>query len=627
MNEKRSSIVGFALIGIIMLVFSWYNTKQFEKRQQEALVRDSIATAAAIRNGEIPDPDSMEADGIAAAADSLAEASAGETDYRHQYLNEASHAQAEYFTLENDKVRIRISSKGAQPYEVLIKDYFNYDSTALYLVRPGKGLLDMELNTDQWLNTSDLGFRPVESTDSTLTLRLQFEEGAWLDAVWSLASGSYLAGCQLHFVGMDRVLDRRTGQMSLKWVLDVPRLEKGYQNERNYSGVAYKYLANNEVKTLGRRRDSAEESFSSTLRWVAFQQQFFSAILVSENGFPAGKLVNRFYPENQADGSLMQSGAEMTVALDTRSADFTVPFSFYFGPNHFYTLKSYGEDFEKIIPLGGRVIGTISRYVIIPTFNWLSRFIGSYGLIILILTIMIKLVISPLTWKSYSSSAKMRVLKPEIDKINAKYPRQEDALKKQQATMDLYRRAGVSMWGGCLPILLQFPILWAMFRFFPASIELRQQGFLWCHDLSAYDSILDFGFKIPLYGDHISLFALLMGFTMWAYSKMTLAQQPGATEQMPGMEFMQVWLMPIMMVFICNNLSAGLSYYYMLSNVITIGQNWVIRKWFVDEDKLYAELQKKANSKEAPKKSKFQQRLDAAYKAQQEQMKQNYKKK
>ncbi len=617
MNDKRSSIIGFALIGIILLIFTWYNSKQAEKRQaQEMLVRDSLATAAALEQGE-----------EAAAADSLgiSDLTAEEQDYQDQYLNLATQAETEYYTLENDQVSIRISSKGAQPYEVRIKDYYTYDSADLFLVRPDKSLFDLELNTNQWLNTSDLHFRRIESTDSTLTLRLQFDEKAWVDAVYSLASDSYMLGYRLHFVGMDQVLDRRTGQMTLKWVLDVPRLEKGYQNERNYSGVAFKYLANNEVKTLGKRRDMAEENFNSTLRWFCFQQQFFSAILVSENGFPAGKLVNRFYPENAPEHSLMQSGAEMAVALDNRSADFTIPFSFYFGPNHFYTLKSYGENFEKVIPLGGRIIGTISRFVIIPTFNWLRQFISSYGLIILILTIMIKLVISPLTWKSYMSSAKMRVLKPEIDKINEKYPRQEDAMKKQQATMDLYRRAGVNMWGGCLPILLQFPILWAMFRFFPASIELRQQSFLWCHDLSAYDSILDLGFKIPLYGDHVSLFALLMGVSMWGYSKMTMSQQP-STQTMPGMEFMQVWLMPIMMVFICNNLSAGLSYYYLLSNLITIGQNWAIRKWFVDEDKIYENLKKKANSKEPVKKSKFQQRLDAAYKAQQEQMRQQNKK-
>ena len=620
MNDKRSSIVGFALIGIIMLAFSWYNTKQFEKRQKEAFARDSLAAAAAIQNGAV-------ADSAAAAADVAPELEQPEEEpqYQEDFLEAASKAETAYYTLENEKVRIRISSKGAQPYEVLVKDYYTYDSSDLFLVRPDKSLFDLELNTNQWLNSSDLNFSPVESTDSTLTLRLQFREGAWIDAVWSLAAESYMADYRLHFVGMDQVLDQRTGQMTLKWVLDVPRLEKGYQNERNYSGVAYQYLSNREVKSLGKRRESSEETFNSTLRWIGFQQQFFSAILVSENGFPAGKLVNSFYPEDNADKSLMQSGAQMTVALDTRSADFTLPFRFYFGPNHFYTLRGYDEGFEKIIPLGGKVIGTISRYIIIPTFNWLSRFIRSYGLIILLLTIMIKLVISPLTWKSYSSSAKMRVLKPEIDKINEKYPRQEDAMKKQQATMDLYKRAGVSMWGGCLPILLQFPILWAMFRFFPASIELRQQGFLWCHDLSAYDSILDFGFKIPLYGDHMSLFALLMGISMWGYSKMTMAQQP-STQTMPGMEFMQVWLMPIMMVFICNNLSAGLSYYYLLSNIITIGQNWAIRKWFVDEDKIYENLKKKANSKEPVKKSKFQQRLDAAYKAQQEQMRQQNKK-
>ena len=616
MNEKRSSIIGFALIGVILLMFSWYNTKQAEKRQQEAVrVQDSLAAVTALQQ-------ESEAD-TTAAAEMLAEEA--EEAYPEGWLAEASQAATEFYTLENDKVRINISSKGAQPYEVLIKDYYTYDSAALVLVRPDKSLFDLEFNTNQWLNTSDLNFSAVGATDSTLTLRLQFSDAAWVDAVYTLPADSYKLDYRLHFTGMNQVLDRRTGRMTLKWVLDVPRLEKGYQNERNYSGVAYKYLTNNEVKTLGKRRDSAEESFNSSIRWFGFQQQFFSAILVSEDGFPAGRLMNRFYPENEASGSLMQSAAEMTVALDTASPDFELPFSFYFGPNHFYTLKSYGEDFEKIIPLGGKVIGTISRYVIIPTFNWLSRFISSYGLIILILTIMIKLVISPLTWKSYSSSAKMRVLKPEIDKINEKYPKQEDAMKKQQATMDLYRRAGVSMWGGCLPILLQFPILWAMFRFFPASIELRQQSFLWCHDLSAYDSILDLGFKIPLYGDHISLFALLMGVSMWGYSKMTMSQQP-STQTMPGMEFMQVWLMPIMMVFICNNLSAGLSYYYLLSNLITIGQNWVIRKWFVDEEKLYENLKKKANSKEPVKKSKFRQRLDEAYKAQQQQMKQNYKK-
>lgn len=615
-NEKSSSVIGFALIGIILLCFSWYNTRQLDKRQlAEARVRDSLAAVEALNVAE-SDSSALDAEQAALAAEELA---AADSTREYGYLYDAAPAEEEFYTLENDKIKFTVSTRGAQPHEVLIKDYYTYDSASLVIVRPDKSLFDLEINADQWVNTSDLDFQMAEQTDTSVTMRLAFAEESYLDAVFTLAPGSYMVGYDLHFVGMDKALDSRTSQMTLKWVLDVPRLEKGYQNERNYSGVAYRYNGGDEVKRIGQRKESGSESFSSSIRWFAFQQQFFSAILLADNGFPAGELVNKFYQENQADGSLMQSGAQMKLPVDNRNADFTIPMSFYFGPNHFYTMKSYGEKFEKIIPLGGKVIGTISRYIIIPVFNWLNKSIANYGLIILILTLMIKLVISPLTWKSYMSSAKMKVLQPEIQKINEKYPKEADAMKKQQATMELYKKADVNLMGGCFPVLLQFPVLWAMFRFFPASIELRQQGFLWCHDLSAYDSILDFGFKVPLYGDHISLFALLMAVTMWGYSKMTLAQN-ASNQQMPGMNFMQVWLMPIMMLFVCNNLSAGLSYYYMLSNLVTIGQNWAIRKWFVDEDKIYEQIKKKTSSKEPVKKSKFQQRLEAAQKIQQEQM-------
>lgn len=615
-NEKSSSVIGFALIGIILLCFSWYNTRQLDKRQMaEARVRDSLAAVEALNVAE-SDSSALDAEQAALAAEELA---AADSTREYGYLYDAAPAEEEFYTLENDKIKFTVSTRGAQPHEVLIKDYYTYDSASLVIVRPDKSLFDLEINADQWVNTSDLDFQMAEQTDTSVTMRLAFAEESYLDAVFTLAPGSYMVGYDLHFVGMDKALDSRTSQMTLKWVLDVPRLEKGYQNERNYSGVAYRYNGGDEVKRIGQRKESGSESFSSSIRWFAFQQQFFSAILLADNGFPAGELVNKFYQENQADGSLMQSGAQMKLPVDNRNADFTIPMSFYFGPNHFYTMKSYGEKFEKIIPLGGKVIGTISRYIIIPVFNWLNKSIANYGLIILILTLMIKLVISPLTWKSYMSSAKMKVLQPEIQKINEKYPKEADAMKKQQATMELYKKADVNLMGGCFPVLLQFPVLWAMFRFFPASIELRQQGFLWCHDLSAYDSILDFGFKVPLYGDHISLFALLMAVTMWGYSKMTLAQN-ASNQQMPGMNFMQVWLMPIMMLFVCNNLSAGLSYYYMLSNLVTIGQNWAIRKWFVDEDKIYEQIKKKTSSKEPVKKSKFQQRLEAAQKIQQEQM-------
>ena len=446
-------------------------------------------------------------------------------------------------------------------------------------------------------------------------MRLPFDADSYIEVTYTLPAESYMLDYDVRFVNMNDILDRRTTQVEMKWVADLPRLEKGYKNERNYSTVAFRYAGEKgTVKTVGQRKESFRETYSTRMKWVGFQQQFFSAILVADNDFSSGTLVNKFYPEDNADRLLMQSGADMTMDLDARSADFRIPMHFYFGPNHFYTLKSYGQKFENIIPLGGKVIGTISRFVIIPLFDWMSGFIRSYGLIILLLTLIIKIVISPLTFKSYMSSAKMSVLKPEIDKINARYPKKEDAMKKQQATMELYKKAGVSTMGGCLPILLQFPILWAMFRFFPASFELRQQGFLWADDLSGYDSILDFGFNIPLFGDHFSLFAFLMAVSMFFYTKMTMKNTD--TSAMPGMKFMNTWLMPIMMWFLCNNFSAGLSYYYMLSNIITILQNWVIRKWFIDKDKIYARIQ--AASVKPTKKSKFQQRIDAMYKAQQQ---------
>ena len=271
--------------------------------------------------------------------------------------------------------------------------------------------------------------------------------------------------------------------------------------------------------------------------------------------------------------------------------------------------------YEKIIPLGGWMVAWFSRLVIIPCFDLLGRFIKNYGLVILLMTLLIKLLISPLTMKSYKSSAKMQVLKPEIDKLNAKYPSEKDAMKKQQAMMELYRKAGVSPAGGCLPMLLQMPILFAMFRFFPASIELRQQKFLWADDLSAYDSIIDFGVNVPLLGDHLSLFALLMAATMFFYSRMTSSQMSD-DPNMAGMKFMSLYLMPIMMFFICNNLSAALSYYYLLSNIITMGMTWYIRKYIVTEDKVRADMM--LNASKPQKKSKWQMRLEEAQRMQQQ---------
>ena len=426
-------------------------------------------------------------------------------------------------------------------------------------------------------------------------------------------------------VGIDGIIRRNVAYYDFDWDVTIPRMEKGYKNEVQYSKVDYYYGGDKKPEEFGRGRNM-DKRIENRVEWFAFQQQFFSAIMRPVNQFTSGELAINFVPEEDLSHNLMTCVAKMRG--DFRIADnVEINNEFYFGPNHYKTLKSYGQKYEKIIPLGGWMVGWFTKWVIIPLFDFLHKFISNFGIIILLMTLFIKIVVLPFAYKSYSSSAKMQALKPEMDKLNAKYPKQEDALKKQQATMDLYKRAGVNPMGGCLPMLLQLPILWAMFRFFPASIELRQQSFLWADDLSAYDTIplLDFGTRIPLLGDHISLFALLMAVSMFFYSKITTQGQMSFNDPNTAtMRFMSVWMMPIMMFFICNSLSAGLTYYYLLSNLITMLETWIIKKFFVRPEDVLAKL--KATENKPMPKSKWQQRLEEAQKMQRQMMQEQEKK-
>ncbi len=610
---NKNTVIGFVLIGLILFGFSWYNTKQFNEQERARFVADSIAQAEALKNA--PKVDSV----IMALNDSVARAQMAQAYaapvYKDSLLEQASKAQEEFFTLENNKIKVTFTSKGAQASQVLVKDYYTHDSLDLYLMRKGASQFAIDFYTDQQISTADFNFTKVAQSDSSLTFRLPFGENAYIEHEYVLNPDEYMVDFNLRMVGMDRYISRKSG-VAVDWSLDIPRLERGYENEKNYSTIAYKFPGDEKVEDLGLRKADSKEDISTKVEWFAFQQQFFSAIMLAKNDFESGKLSYKFYDVSDEDLRLMDCNAEMNLEYSAAPV-VEYPFSFYYGPNHYKTLKSYDYGFEKIVPLGGWLIGWINRVIIINFFDYLSRFISNFGIIILLMTIAIKLLISPLTLKSYVSSAKMRVLKPEIDKINEKYPKQEDAMKKQQEIMALYKKTGVSMFGGCLPMLLQFPILFAMFRFFPASFELRQQGFLWADDLSTYDAIFELPFHIPLYGDHVSLFAILMAVSMYFYSKMNMDQMPSGNE-MAGMRTMQLYFMPIFLLVLCNNFSSGLSYYYMLSNLFTIAQTWIIRKYFVDEKKLYAQLQAKAANAKAPKKSKFQQRLDEMYKQQQE---------
>ena len=610
---NKNTIIGFVLIGLIMFGFSFHQSKQYQKQAEAQAQLDSIA---------------MVERAMHAAADS-ANVDSGETTavkvqvdntpvYKDSLLNEARNAQEQILTLANDKINVEFTTKGAQFHSVMINDYTSYDSTALYLVKPQMSQYGINLYAGEYINTKDFVFDVVEHNDSVLVMRMPFSNGGYLQQKYTLVAGSYNVKNELSISG--NVIPRNVSSLDIDWTLTVPRLEKGYKNEKQYSKLDYYFEGDKKPEQIGRGRD-ASERVNAKFKWFAFQQQFFSAIMTAPQEFASSDdLSVKFFSEEEykGQGKLMTCHAKLRSEFQP-GQDVVIPYEFYFGPNDYEVLKSYDQKYEDIIPLGWWIVSWISRFVIIPCFAFLGKFISNYGLIILLMTILIKIVVSPLTIKSYKSSAKMQVLKPEIDQLNKKYPNEKDAMKKQQAMMDLYRKAGVSPMGGCLPMLLQMPVLFAMFRFFPACIDLRQQKFLWADDLSAYDSIWDFGVNVPLLGDHLSLFALLMAITMFFYSRMTSSQMSD-DPNMAGMKFMSLWMMPIMMFFICNNLSAALSYYYLLSNIITMGQTWYVRKFIVTEDKVRAEMV--ANANKPKQKSKWQMRLEEAQRMQEQMQKQ-----
>ena len=602
---NKNSIIGFVLIGAIMLGFTWYQSKQYQKQAEIQAQLDSIALAEKMTEMAIDSVKMVNGDEAAVKVVNM-------PSYKDSLLTEARLAEEGIYKLTNDKVELEFTTRGAQLYSVKINDYKAYDSTDLYLVKPNGSQMGITVYAGENVNTKDFVFQVAEHTDSSIVMQLPFAGGGYIQQKYWLTDGSYMMKNELSFVGMENIIPRNVSNIDIDWSVIIPRLEKGYKNEKQYSKLNYYFTGDKSSEEVARAKDGSK-SIDTKMKWFAFQQQFFSLIMTAGNEFSSADLQAKYFAEDDPSRNLMACSAKLRSEIQAGSSNIVVPFDIYLGPNDYTTLKSYDQKYEKIVPLGGWMVNWFSRLVIIPSFDLLGKFIKNYGLVILLMTLIIKLLLTPLTLKSYKSTAKMQVIKPEVDKINEKYPNEKDAMKKQQATMELYRKAGISPMGGCLPMLLQMPILFAMFRFFPASIELRQQKFLWADDLSSYDSIIDFGFNVPLLGDHLSLFALLMAATMFFYSRMTSSQMSN-DPNMAGMKFMSLWLMPIMMFFICNNLSAALSYYYLLSNIITMAMTWYIRKYIVTEERVRNEMM--LNAKQPKKKSKWQQRLEEAQKMQ-----------
>lgn len=623
---NKNTTIGLLLIGLILFGFSWYNNEQYKERQAEIAATDSAAVAEAMRMAAVANAagariaDSLRDAGVmdsvsqdvvlgGGSSSSTSSNSAGDSS---NMLRTALWGTEAFTTLENELMKITFSNKGGRVAAVQLKDYTKYNGDPLMLFTAEGSSFGLEFFAPERMNTADYYFTSRLVSDSTVAFRLSADSAQreYLEYVYTLHADSYMIDFKAdvsHF--KSRVMPNQS-QVSIAWNVVSPQEEKGFQNENNYTTIAYHFPGEKGIEELGMSEGEKSEQIGTKVQWVAFKQQFFSSIIVYDQNFSGADV--KYTTFKPTDTNIKDFNAVLTVPYSAELDAYN--FNMYFGPNKFSILNQYdGYEFQELVPLGWGIFGWINRWLVIPTFDFFGRYIANFGIVILLLTIFIKLLIFPLTYKSYLSTAKMRLLKPDIDKISQKYPRKEDAMKKQQAVMEVYKSAGVSPMGGCLPMLIQFPILIAMFRFFPAAIELRGKSFLWADDLSSYDSILNLPFSIPFYGDHVSLFTLLMAVSLYFSSKINYSQNSSmSSQQMPGMKFMMLYMMPVMLLLWFNNYSSGLSYYYLLSNVITIGQTYAFR-YLVNDDKLHQKL--KNNAKRPIKKSKWSERLEAMQKA------------
>ena len=638
---NKNSIIGIVLIIGILVGWSIWVTPSKEEIARQREIQDSIYQANRARY--IADSIRfMEAQ--KAAEQQLSTQSetndASDAVMRDKYgvFTTTAKGEEQLYTIENDVLKMTLTTKGAYVRTVELKDYKTWDSLPLIGFDENTSKFNLSFfASNRNVNTIDLFFTPylnnypydgdgkivVGEKPVVLSFRAYSDDltdvlnpNQYIEFTYTITKDEYMVDFDVKTVNMKNIIASNTNFITIDWYVDLLKQEKAV-DRYNGSNVYYKFLSDDVESLSGDRggEKDGEKDLRSNLKWLSFKQRFFSYSLIAKDYFNSAIVGLKTDVRSTNPRYLKTMYAAVDVPFDAFQDNNTLAMQFYFGPNSLKIMDKYDLDLDKQIPLGGKLVGWINRYIVVNVFDWLGSYGWNYGIVILVLTIIIKLALMPFAYKSYQSTAKMRVLKPEIDEINAKYPDEKDNMKKQQAVMDLYKKAGASPTSGCLPMLLQLPILWAVFRFFPSSIELRQQPFLWADDLSTYDSILDLGFNIPFYGDHVSLFTLLMTVTTILYTYINNKQMAATNQQgMKGMKVM-MYIMPIMFLGLFNSYSAGLSYYYMLVNIITFIQMYLFRV-FTDEDKLRKKIEL---AKQRPvKKSRFQKRLEEMQKQQQQ---------
>lgn len=606
---NKQSIIGLVLIFFVLLGFSYWQTSRMEKQRKEQI--EQVVKEAA---ENVPAP----ADTAAALLSQPTPAPV--LDAGHPF-SAAMQGEAEHPVLKNEVFTLRFNTLGGRISGITLHDYLTYKKEDLTLFDEKRTdfylrffAMNRSVRTDQcyfeWIAPAQDSVSGNDSLVARMRLYPDTDTTRYLEWVYTVRGNDYRIGLELNLVNTQDLIASNTPFIDLIWKTRLEALEKGKKMEATYTTVYYKPVSDN-VQNLKKNRDD-EENLTIPAQWISFKQQFFSTALIAGESFPTADL--KCYTRRQADPDYLKDcEANIGIPYDGLAHQ-SVHMELFAGPNKYRILQSYGLGLEKQIFLGDFFLTRwISRWAVIPVFDFLEAKGLRYGLIILILTILLKIVIFPFTYKSYVSSAKMRVIQPEVSALNEKYPKQEQAMDKQKAMMSLYKKAGISPMSGCLPMLFQLPIIMAMFRFFPAAIELRQQPFLWVDDLSSYDSLFTLPFHIPAYGSHVSAFALMMAITNLLYTRITMRQQASGNA-MPGMKFM-MYVMPIMFLGLLNSYPVALNYYYTISTLITFLQMFLIRK-LIDDDKVRARIQE--SKKKPVKKSKFQMRLEEMARRQQE---------
>ncbi len=617
MEEKKfdiNSFVGMILLAGVMLY--WLNTQKPEEpitptnevntetTKTTAIEKDSVKTKEVVVSDSIQNETLKNQ--LGAFAYSGINAQEGET------------------VLENDLVKLVIDNKGGQIKVAEIKNYVTYDSLPLYMVKDNNANFNINFGTtdNRILNTKDLFFEPSVSKNGenqVVSMKLKVSETQFLEYRYEMKPDDYMVDFSIRSQGLNNVINT-SNTIQLDWTLDGYRHEKSLRTE-NDMYTFYYYKAEDEVDYINKGNTEVVNS----LNWVVYKQHFFSSNLLSNKPLNDATITSTDLVDDKELDTVFTKRFELKAPLAVTNGELNYDMKWFYGPSDYNLLKTYeGTDLDETADLGWGIFGFLNRVVFYPVFNMLQGFIGNFGLIIILMTIVVRIIMSPLVYKSYVSSAKMKVIRPEMTAINEKYPGKENAMKRQQEVMAVQRKAGVSMMSGCVPALLQMPIFFALFKFFPTNINLRQQGFLWAPDLSSYDIIFDLPFEIPLYGDHVSLFPILASVAIFFYMQMNQSQQMNMQappqEGMPDMSKMMkymIYLSPVFMLVFFNNYASGLSLYYFVSNLLTITIMLVIKNYVIDEAKIHAQIEE--NKKKPQKVSKFRQRLDTAMKQAQEQ--------